>query len=251
MYDEVAEATGSASVASEKTPLMGSTTKSQQHTQVEEDSEDEELILSKPTRLSKKPSFPQAICIYFKQNLAILIIVILLIVIFALAGEKASTQGQAASLVESTASALQIQQRPCQIYLDESNVNVNDVEVIQTSLGDPSAHWGQLPCLVRNEGHEHKLGHGHEKDDSPQWNWLFNQFTTENNDGSTEPIEYGMPSADIIVDFDAISHPDREPIMGFGGAFTEASALNYMSLNQEGREAVISLLFGKDGLGYR
>ncbi len=39
--------------------------------------------------------------------------------------------------------------------------------------------------------------------------------------------------------------------MGFGGAFTEASALNYMSLSEDGRQAVIDLLFGKTvGLGY-
>ena len=37
---------------------------------------------------------------------------------------------------------------------------------------------------------------------------------------------------------------------GFGGAFTEASARNYQSLDDSGKSAVIDLLFGKDGLGY-
>ena len=59
-----------------------------------------------------------------------------------------------------------------------------------------------------------------------------------------------MPTATVDIDFSKISHPDREPILGFGGAFTEASALNFMSLNSAGRSAVIELLFGKDGLGY-
>ncbi|GMH93961.1 hypothetical protein TL16_g12769 [Triparma laevis f. inornata] len=39
-------------------------------------------------------------------------------------------------------------------------------------------------------------------------------------------------------------------ILGFGGAFTESAALNYMSLSEEGREDIVDLLFGKDGLGY-
>lgn len=126
------------------------------------------------------------------------------------------------------------------MYLDES---VNNVKVIQTSLGDPSTHWGQLPCLVRNENpFTFKTVHD---SSSSQWNWLFGT-----DDDTKEPIEYGMPSADIKVNFEKIAHPDREPIMGFGGAFTEASALNFMTLSEDGREAVMSLLFGKEGLGY-
>ena len=47
-----------------------------------------------------------------------------------------------------------------------------------------------------------------------------------------------------------IAHPMREPIMGFGGAFTQASALNYMSLDKKGRDVILKLcLFGKDGIG--
>lgn len=59
-----------------------------------------------------------------------------------------------------------------------------------------------------------------------------------------------MPSALLQVNFSHVPHQDRPPILGFGGAFTESSALNYMSLNQDGKDAVIRLLFGKDGLGY-
>ena len=67
---------------------------------------------------------------------------------------------------------------------------------------------------------------------------------------TTVSSQYRMPTATVDIDFSKISHPDREPILGFGGAFTEASALNFMSLNSAGRSAVIELLFGKDGLGY-
>jgi glucosylceramidase len=41
-----------------------------------------------------------------------------------------------------------------------------------------------------------------------------------------------------------------QPILGFGGAFTEASALNFGRLLPAGQEAVLELLFGKTGLGY-
>ena len=40
------------------------------------------------------------------------------------------------------------------------------------------------------------------------------------------------------------------PILGFGGSFTESAALNYFSLSPAGREAVLDIFFGEDGLGY-
>ena len=232
------EETSQVSFASEVTPIMGTASSkpgrvtsmitsqgsSLQSMPVDESDEKEEALSTSNT-----------IC-----NYTSVIIVFLLLIIFALAGENASNRGQAANLVEDKSSALKIQWRPCQMYLDES---VNNVKVIQTSLGDPSTHWGQLPCLVRNENpFTFKTVHD---SSSSQWNWLFGT-----DDDTKEPIEYGMPSADIKVNFEKIAHPDREPIMGFGGAFTEASALNFMTLSEDGREAVMSLLFGKEGLGY-
>ncbi len=201
----------------------------------------------------------KAISRYFQEHYRSVIIAFLLMVIFALAGDKASNQDQAANLVEDKISALQIQWRPCQMYLKESGSAVvgsgsggsgsgTRMKVIQTSLGDPSTHWGELPCLVRNEG-PLNFNNG----DNSQWNWRFGSAEDEEEEATSmggEPMEYGMPSADIKVDFANIAHPEREPIMGFGGAFTEAAALNYMTLSEEGREAVMSLLFGKDGLGY-
>ncbi|KAL3798024.1 hypothetical protein ACHAW5_002627 [Stephanodiscus triporus] len=58
------------------------------------------------------------------------------------------------------------------------------------------------------------------------------------------------PSAIVDVDFEKRAFPDRSPILGFGGAFTEAAAMNFWSLNEDGRDAVMDLLFGKEGLGY-
>ena len=43
---------------------------------------------------------------------------------------------------------------------------------------------------------------------------------------------------------------EKQEIFGFGGAFTEASAVNYKKLDSEGRRRVIEDLFGDGGLRY-
>jgi glucosylceramidase len=51
---------------------------------------------------------------------------------------------------------------------------------------------------------------------------------------------------------DTTSSPykNRSPILGFGAAFTEAASLNYQSLSETGKQALMELFFGKSGLGY-
>jgi len=39
-------------------------------------------------------------------------------------------------------------------------------------------------------------------------------------------------------------------MIGFGGAFTEASAYNFYKLSEKVRQRVIELYFGKDGIGF-
>ena len=39
-------------------------------------------------------------------------------------------------------------------------------------------------------------------------------------------------------------------MLGFGGAFTEASAYNFYKLSKKVRQRVIDLYFGKDGIGF-
>jgi hypothetical protein len=242
---------------------------------------------STSTSTSNNESYSKAICTYLKENYTFVIIAFLSLVILALAGENASTKGGnkvVANLNEDRKSAKMIQQRPCQIYIvddDDSDIYVlpsfgngdsdddttssgsnnsnalpKSMNVIQTSLGNPNLHWDDIPCLVRRKNDDMFLQFKKLKNNG-QWGWMFgssssssSKNTKNQNDDQEEPIEYGMPSAEIRVNFDTIAHPDRQPILGFGGAFTEASALNYMSLNDEGREAVVSLLFGKNGLGY-
>lgn len=44
--------------------------------------------------------------------------------------------------------------------------------------------------------------------------------------------------------------PDGLPLLGFGGAFTEASAVVFQKLNADMQEQFLNMYFGPDGLGY-
>lgn len=119
---------------------------------------------------------------------------------------------------------VQQQQQQQQLYDYRTTcetIRGRNVRVIQTSLNDPSAHWTELPCQA------HKSVSQHERDSG-----------------------FRFPSALIKSDFSSFPFQHRPSILGFGGAFTEAAALNYHSLNDAGREAVLELLFGPSGLGY-
>ena len=208
-------------------------TQSAEEEQLEEDtSPSTGIYRMSSSTITGKPS----IFGYLRQHIASVIIVILLTIIFALAGERASSVQEAADLVEDKASTSAIKWRPCQLYLDSHT----DVKVLQTSLGDPSNQWGEVPCLVRNT---RRIPYSKIYEDR-QWSWLFG------HGNPTTPVEYGSPSAVIKTNFQNIAHPKRDPIIGFGGAFTEATALNYLSLDTNGKNAILELLFGKDGLGY-
>jgi hypothetical protein len=103
----------------------------------------------------------------------------------------------------------------CEIY------HSSPTSVIQTSRGEPSKQWKEVGCIHR----ERRL--------------------------DAVSFEGAAPAAVIDVNFNDVPFGDRSPILGFGGAFTEAAALNYGSLSDDGKQAVMDLLFGKDGLGYR
>ena len=121
--------------------------------------------------------------------------------------------------------------RLCEVYYSiGEDVSTKNVQVVQTSLGEPSKQWSEVACIHRPR----KLAG---KSVSPA--------------GGVEFAEYGHPTAQINVDFNSVAFAGREPILGFGGAFTEAAALNFGSLNTEGQKMVMELLFGRDGLGYR
>lgn len=92
--------------------------------------------------------------------------------------------------------------------------------MIQTSYAEPSKQWSEVACV----------------------------FAHRRRNSKDQQQQYGI--AQINIDFAKVAFPDRPPILGFGGAFTEAAALNFHSLSKEGQAAVMLLLFGKSGLGY-
>lgn len=53
-----------------------------------------------------------------------------------------------------------------------------------------------------------------------------------------------------VVDIATQSAPSVHPIDGFGGAFTDASALVFKNLSAQAQKQVLDLYFGKDGLGF-
>lgn len=98
-------------------------------------------------------------------------------------------------------------------------------KLIQTSLSSPSHQWSEQPCYSVDPEHG-----------------LFGRMKQAVVD------EYQVPDAVLQVDFESGLN---RTILGFGGAFTEAAALNYNSLSQIGKDRVMELLFGESGLGYR
>lgn len=123
-----------------------------------------------------------------------------------------------------------IMYRPFCIYYGEEDSNV---KVLQTSMQNPSQQWSSLPCY-------------HESKRSGIWKSL-----RKEDDGQPVTDNFGAPDAKLVVNLSQHAFPQREtPILGFGGAFTEAASLNFHSLDKDGQEAVLELLFGKTGLGY-
>ncbi|MCQ2428434.1 MAG: glucosylceramidase [Clostridia bacterium] len=47
-----------------------------------------------------------------------------------------------------------------------------------------------------------------------------------------------------------IYHEEKQTVIGFGGAFTEASAYNYAQLDKDEKKKALDLLFGQNGLRY-
>ena len=118
----------------------------------------------------------------------------------------------------------------CRIYGE----HLKFARVLQTSIGDPSQQWSHIPCY-----------------DQPKKNTRLSANQDNSNlDAAADINGYGVPDAIFKIDFSQPAFPDRQPIIGFGAAFTEASSLNYQSLSDVAKERLLELLFGKTGLGY-
>lgn len=67
-------------------------------------------------------------------------------------------------------------------------------------------------------------------------------------EGEQEILCTGMPPSPALITFR--SSEKYQSLIGFGGAFTEASAVNFYALPQEAQQRVLDLYFGQDGNGY-
>jgi glucosylceramidase len=108
----------------------------------------------------------------------------------------------------------------CELHSDRFTI-----QGIESSMKDPSHPWSTIACSKAPTS-------------------LFRS-------PALAPLHsYGAPDAFLAVNLSHHAFPDRPPILGFGGAFTEASARNFQTLSDAGQEALLELLFGGDGLGY-
>lgn len=129
--------------------------------------------------------------------------------------------------------------RPCEIY--PNNNNYHNMRLIQTSLGEPSAHWSRVSCST-------PAPHSYSSSTSSSESYAAATSAIINVDFSTHAFSSKNENDN---DNNAAQHRPPPPILGFGGAFTEAAAINYMSLSTDGRRAVMDLLFSTTlGLGY-
>ena len=165
---------------------------------------------------------------------------ILILLLTFIGGRQSTTKGSSnIDIIGGTTTA----NRLCEIYHDPSSEDslTNNIRIIQTSLSEPSKQWNEVPCLIHtHNSHNNKNRKLHPSDTSH----------SSSNPESSSSGEY-YPSAIINVDFTSQPFRKRQPILGFGGAFTEAAALNFNSLSEDGKAVALELLFGKDGLGYR
>lgn len=86
--------------------------------------------------------------------------------------------------------------------------------VVRTSFGAAGAPWSEVPCAE-----------------------------------VAAVVSSSSAAARVVVDHSSVP-ATFGPILGFGGAFTDAAALNWLSLDEAGRAAVLDALYGPDGLGH-
>lgn len=122
----------------------------------------------------------------------------------------------------------------CKIHGDR----LKFAEILQTSISDPSQQWAHIPCYAQSPTKTTKRL------------WTSQEDSSTNTVDDTDINSYGAPDAMFRTDFGRPAFPDRQPIIGFGAAFTEAASLNYQSLSDKAKEHLMELLFGKTGLGY-
>eukprot|EP00934_Nitzschia_sp_Nitz4_P004356 Nitzschia sp. Nitz4//scaffold202_size38995//36079//38899//NITZ4_007638-RA/size38995-augustus-gene-0.53-mRNA-1//1//CDS//3329541402//4346//frame0 len=101
--------------------------------------------------------------------------------------------------------------------------------ILQTSMGNPSQQWAHVPCY---------------SEPANVLDWVSRTPSNVHLNG------FGAPDAILQTNLTKSPFANRTPILGFGGAFTEAASLNYQTLSKRGKKKLMELFFGKSGLGY-
>jgi glucosylceramidase len=132
------------------------------------------------------------------------------------------------------------------------------ITVIESSMTHPSQSWQEMVCFPSSTSSAasrirsglSSIWNNNNNNNKQHLPSLEQQQQQQQRAGIVN--EHGAPDAVLLVNFSQPAFSYSKPILGFGGAFTEASALNYNRLpTSQAKDAVMELLFGKTGLGYR
>ena len=166
-------------------------------------------------------------------RLEALAVVLLLVAVAALLFFPSSHRGSVITVSDASGGPVQEEGVPPVMYRPFCLTHHprTTARILQTSMGSPSQQWSHVACYSQPDTVR---------------SWMSGSPPTSVNLNA-----YGAPDAIVQTTF-GIPSPfhDRTPILGFGAAFTEAASLNYQSLSETGKTALMELLFGKSGLGY-
>jgi O-glycosyl hydrolase len=129
-----------------------------------------------------------------------------------------------------------------------SNTYSPPVRIIQTSLHEANQPWSMVqPCIVHPPNTPVQINIANTPDAILHVNFTTTTTTTTTRSSSTKTSSSSTSSSSSSTKLNKRSMPT---ILGFGGAFTEATTLNFQRLSYVGQQTVLELLFGISGLGY-
>ena len=122
--------------------------------------------------------------------------------------------------------------------------------ILQTSMLEPSKPWSAITCVPAPDASSVTLNAFRAPDAILQVNFSATTAAATAT-AATAAADGADPAADPgATTTTTTTSTSSKPILGFGGAFTEAAARNFHRLQPAGQETVLELLFGKTGLGY-
>jgi O-glycosyl hydrolase len=142
----------------------------------------------------------------------------------------------------------------------------NNVRIIQTSLHQANEPWSSVqPCIVHPPNTPVQLNVANTPDAILQVNFTPDQQQQEEEDTvelksssttststSSSSSSFTSTSTNTHTKSTTLSANRRKmpTILGFGGAFTPATTLNFQRLSYVGQQTILDLYFGINGLGY-